>query len=485
MNKQYVVWLCALFVLLDLGYSLIQNYQLPLEGDLAPIVLPGAWYAQVLQDPFGWAVLTKNKVYGAPNRYFAHAALSGYFKSVPLWLQRFTDPISSVYLACALFKTAVQALLLYLLAAYSTGAQRLTDRKLWLVAALLVPLFQTAGYNGQMGVIDHSITYTFFYAFPLALLLLFLLPFYRAAYAQQRLRFSWQELVALTALMIVLAFNGPIVTGAVVVLFASIVLYWAKTTWLEAPTHSFQSWWVTQVRRVPLYPIVLLGMFGALCLYSLYIGRNNSENLTHTMPLWERYKLVPQGVFRMLTGKLGFPLLLLIILINAQLIRRLLPPTAESRQHLRILQLFGLFALIYTLLLPLGGYRNYRPLILRRDSMLPVILGMMYVYAASTYYLLQHVSGASRRWYIAGVVLFGAIFMNADKLRMTDNNQCERQALAQLAQSPEPTVQLDNSCTVMAWEKITDPLQSEYNAQLLELWGVTKGKKLYYQPATP
>jgi hypothetical protein len=158
-----------------------------------------------------------------------------------------------------------------------------------------------------------------------------------------------------------------------------------------------------------------------------------------------------------------------------------LPPSAASQRWLRILQLLGLFTLIYILLLPLGGYRTYRPLILRRDSILPVILGLMYFYSASTYYLLQHLSGPPRRWYIGGVVLFGAIFMNADKLKMTNNNQCERQAFLQLAQSSEPIVHLNTDCTVMAWEKITDPLQSDYNAQLLEFWGVTKGKKLYYQ----
>ncbi|GAB2456929.1 hypothetical protein GCM10011375_05230 [Hymenobacter qilianensis] len=79
-------------------------------------MLPSFWYSQVLQDPFGWAVIAKNEVYAGPNRYFAHAAMVGYLKSVPLWLQRSIDPISSVYLACALFKTAVQGLLLYLLA---------------------------------------------------------------------------------------------------------------------------------------------------------------------------------------------------------------------------------------------------------------------------------------------------------------------------------------------------------------------------------
>ncbi|WP_133271616.1 hypothetical protein [Hymenobacter radiodurans] len=481
MNKRYVVWLCALFVLFDLGYSYIQNYQIPLEGDLAPIVLPSYWYTQVLQDPFGWAVVAKNEVYAGPNRYFAHAAMVAYFKSVPLWLQRFTDPISSIYVACALFKTAVQALLLYLLAVYSTGAQLLTDRRLWLPAALLVPLFQTAGYNGQMGVIDHSVTYTFFYAFPLALLLLLLLPFYRAAFHQQRLQLPGFMIPACAALMVVLAFNGPIVTGAVLVLFVCFGLYWTKRHWPAIRVRSYAGWWVQRAKRVPLVAVLLLGVFGLLCLYSLYIGRNNSENLTATLPVWERYKLVPQGVFRQLTGKLGFPLLVLIGLVNAQLIRRFLPPSAASQRWLRIFQLLGLFTLLYILLLPLGGYRNYRPLILRRDSILPIILGLMYFYSASTYYLLLHLEGRPRRWYIGGVVLFAAIFMNADKLRMTNNNQCERAGLQQLAQSTEPIVHLDSDCTVMAWEKITDPLQSDNNAQLLEFWGVTKGKKLYYQ----
>ncbi|GAB2456922.1 hypothetical protein GCM10011375_05220 [Hymenobacter qilianensis] len=58
--------------------------------------------------------------------------------------------------------------------------------------------------------------------------------------------------------------------------------------------------------------------------------------------------------------------------------------------------------------------------------------------------------------------------MGVIKLRMTNNNQCERAAFQQLAQSREPIVHLNSDCTVMAWEKITDPLQSDNNAQLLE-----------------
>lgn len=481
MKKPYLLGLLILFVLVDLGYSFFQSYQYPLEGDLPVIVLPAPGNQQVLQDPFGWAVLTRNEVYVAPNRFFAHAAMGLYFKSVPFWFQRFIDPIRSVYAACALFAMCLQALLLYVLGVYVTGTYRLDKYKLWLAAALLTPLFQAAGYNDQMGIIDHSITYTFFYAFPMTLLLLLLLPFYRAAYYGQPFQLSWPRQLLLVLLMIVLAFNGAIITGAVAVLFFGIVLHWLIKQWQALGNdHLNVQAWLARVRQVPRQPLVLLTIFTALCLYSLYIGLNEAESLTFTLPLWERYLRVPKGIFWQLR-LLGLPLLIVAGLLNVQLIRRLLPSTAESRQLIRILQWLGWFALLYILLLPLGGYRVYRPLILRRDSIMPIILGLMYFYGVSSYYLLHHLPARPRRWYIAGVILIGAIYMNADKLWIKNNNACEQRALEALARSPEDIVELDNSCTVVAWGRMEDPAHSEAQAQLLYEWGITKSKKYYYQ----
>lgn len=481
MKKFYLLGLLILFVLADLGCSFFQSYQYPLEGDLPVIVLPAYECEQVLKDPFGWAVLTRDEVYIAPNRFFAHAAMVGYFKSVPFWFQRFVEPISSVYAACALFAMCVQALLLYTLGVYITGTYRLNNYRLWLAAALLTPLFQGAGYNDQMGIIDHSITYTFFYAFPMTLLLLLLLPFYRAAYSGHPLQLSWPRQLALLLLMVVLAFNGAIITGAVAVLFFGIGLHWVIRQWQTLGSDRLNvRAWLTRVQQVPQQPLVLLGIFTALCLYSLYIGRNEAESLTATLPLWKRYLRIPAGIFWQLR-KLGLPVLLGAILLNAQLIRRYLPATAESRRLLRILQWLGLFALIYILLLPLGGYRNYRPNIIRRDSIIPVILSLMYFYGLSTYYLLHHLPAQWRRYYVGGVLAVSAIYLNADKLWIKENNKCERQALATLAASPNSVVQLDNSCTVMAWTPIKTPEASGYQAQLLHYWGITDTVKLYYQ----
>lgn len=476
MNKRVLFWLLVFFVLLDLIYSYAQNYQLPLDGDMAEIILPAPSCLKVMQDPFGWASLMRDEVYVAPNRFFAHASMMLYFKSVPFWLQKLTDPVNSLYVACALFKTVVQGLLLYLLGVYISNTYSLRRLELWVAVALLVPLFQTSGFNVQMGVIDHSTTYTFFYAFSMTLLLVLLLPFYQAAYRQQPLRLHWLQQAALVGLMVVLAFNAPIVIGTTGVLIIGIgghllIKYWS--TGSEATKLQ-----VKQLRPV----LLLLGVFAVLCVYSLYIGRNDAENLTHTLPVLERYKVLPYGLFRQLAVKPGLPLLLLLIGVNVYLIQRKAPATPESRRLVRIARWVGLFAVVYIVLLPLGGYRNYRPLILRRDSFLPVTLGLFYFYGLSSYYLLQQLPARPRRFYLAGLLLFCALFLGVDRLKIkADNNACERQALERLAGASEPIVRLDAGCNVMSWQPITQPVFSEVNAQLLEYWGVTQGKKLYYQ----
>src|SRR5690606_10158483 len=100
--KKKIFFLLSVLFMLDIAYSFIQHYQMPLDGDLGPISLPSEAYKKVLSDPFGFQVLLKNEVYPAPNRYFAHQLVSGYFKTAPLLLQTFVSPVKSVYMSCAI-----------------------------------------------------------------------------------------------------------------------------------------------------------------------------------------------------------------------------------------------------------------------------------------------------------------------------------------------------------------------------------------------
>ncbi|HET9502196.1 MAG TPA: hypothetical protein VFO93_01555 [Hymenobacter sp.] len=478
--RPWVLLALMLAVGVGLGLTFIRKYHVPLDGDIAPIVGPRADYAHVLQDPFGWEALVHQRSYAGPNRFFAHLGMVLYFRHVPLALQAFLPPIDSLYAAVAGFNVLVQALLLYVLGWYASGTRRLSSLRLWLAMALMLPFFQTTGYYSQMGIIDNSATYNFFYALPLALLLVLLWPLYRAASQGQPVRLAWHQLAAMLLLSVVLAFNGPIITGTVLVLVLGAELHLVRQR-LRCPAAEW-------LRGLPWQLVLLWAWLGALCLYSLYIGRYNSENLTTSMrTLSERYQLLPLGVFHALTDRLGLGLLVLGCLANVQLIRRLLPPTTLGVRMSGTLRWIGLFALVYSLLLPLGGYRPYRPYILNHDSVLPIIIALVGFYGLSASYLLLHLRGRAQRWYCVAALAIAFVYLNADRrLVPPDNNSRERQALAALAQAgPAPVVRLPVSCTVLSWQPITEPLSSVTCAELLAYWRVTPGLKLYYCPPAP
>ena len=473
----------VLFVLLDLLYSATQHYHQVIDGDLARIILPDEAHTAVLHDPFGLGVLLHRRVYVGPNRFFAHATLLTYMRTMPGWLQAFVSPISSVYLASALFKTALQALLIGLLAAYArqaSGVSQHWKKTFWLAAALLTPLFQTAGYQGQMGIIDRSITYAFFYALPLALLLALLWPFFRSWWAGQALRLSWSHLALLLGLVVYLSFHGPIIPGVIGVLLAGGFLAWIVQRWRSAKPRTKLLDLAKQLPR----PVCLVGgLMAVLALYSLYIGHYDLENMgTQQVPLTHRYLLVPRGILAELTSKLGLPLLVAAVLTNAWLIARRIPLSEQGTRLLAFLRGMGWFILAYILLLPLGGYRPYRELILRYDTIMPITLGLMLGYAATALYLIQWLPKRMRRRYSAGLLVFSGIYLFADKpLKPEASNVQERAALEIIAASPESLVCLPTEATVMSWDKVTDYQYSVTNARLLYHWGITDRVKVYYQ----
>lgn len=478
MRKFWQLLSLVLAIAVVLVLTFVRNYHLRLDGDIAPIVWPRADYAHILHDPFGWDVLTRHSIYAGPNRFFAHAAMVLYFRHVPLWLQAVASPINSLYISTALFSVGTEILLLYVMGWYATGTRHLGRVRLWLAMALMLPFFQTTGYNRQMAIMDNAVTYNFFYPLPLMLLLVLLWPMYRAVRQGQPVQLTGLQLGAMLLLGVVLAFNGPIITGTVLILLLGVGL---RAAWQRR--HQPAAQWL---RGLPWRLVGLWGWLGLLSLYSLYIGRSNTENITTTMrSLSERYELVPYGVFNLFTARLGVPMLVLACVANVQLMRRLLPASTQIEHFARTLRWLGLFALAYALLLPLGGYRPYRPYILHHDLIVPITAGLVIFYGLSGTYLLAHLRGRLRQGYAVALVIIAAIYLNADRrLYPGYDNRLERQALALLAHAgPGPVVRLPKKCTVLSWEPITEPLSSITSAELLDYWHVTPGRKLfYYQP---
>ncbi|MBC7448035.1 MAG: hypothetical protein H7330_08255 [Hymenobacteraceae bacterium] len=478
---RYLRALFVVLVLLDLAFSGYQHYVMPIDGDLTPIVAPSIAYRQVLDDPLGLAVLLKNEIYAAPNRYFAHASMAGYFRHVPLALQGFVPPVDSIYLACGVFKILLNIGLLYLLTWYASGERRPRSFKFWLTAVLVAPLFQTYGYGIQMAVIHSAITYCFFYGFPLALLLVWLAPFYHAARRGEPVRLRAWEVVGLGLLALYLALHGPIVSGVVGVLFPGVVAVWVIRQLATPAGHSWLQRLLRLPARLPRPALGLGGWFGALVLYSLYIGRNNAENLTVPMPLTERYELLLLGIGDIFTGNPGLWLLALVLVINAALLRWQVATTREQQWLLTCLRWLSVFAVVYIALTPLGGFRAYRPHILRCDLMAPITLAMMALYAGSAQHLIRHLPGRFRGAYIGGVVLLAGVYWGVDLgTDSRDQYFCERRNLKRIAQSTEPIVKLSRDCNVMSWQ-IDNTYSAEIGAQMLYYWGVTDTLRQYQQ----
>lgn len=460
--------LCLL--LLDTGYTFYQHLTKSLDGDLVAIVLPSDHYQTVMTDPFGWKVLTEDAVYAAPNRFFVHGYISTLFKKVPFLLQKITSPIDSIYYTAAISKTFIHLFLITLLAFLISGATRLRDRKLLLAAVILTPFFQTGGhFYKYIGLVDQSITYSSFYALSMALLILFLKPYFDLL-LDRKVRLSLSYKALLVALVFILPFSGPLIPGVVVVIALLCTIVIARDSFIARPS-------ILQ-KRIPLFLVYSFVGLVFLSVYSLYIGQNNLESLgAETIPLLERYYKIPMGLYYLFSQKLCYPLLFLMIGITLFIHKKENP---SSKHLFKVLKWISLFALLYVLLLPLGGYRPYRPDIIRKDTFLPVALALVYFNVYASYLLLTQEQFNYRRLYGALVIVFLAIFTYADESD-TSIYFCQKNMLETLSRSKDDIIKLPTDCTLLHWDIISNPQRSKEQSEAFKYWKITAEQKLFYQ----
>jgi len=469
--------LLFILLLINLSYSFYQHYHMQLDGDMAGIILPRNDMQKIMTDPFGFKVILKNESYPNPNRFFVHFFMSEYFKLTPHLLQKFVNPINSVYLSCALIKLIIQISILLFLSIYIKLFFKSGKYKIIFAIFLIFPIFQTEGYNKYMGIIDSSITYTLNYALPLCLLLLFFIPFYKNFYINNKYEFSLFLTIILILFALVILFTGPLVPGIIFIISTIYFIVKLHMNFKNEKHLSFAKRLYLSLTKIPKIFIFFYLLLFFLSSYSVYIGMHNSFNIS-TFPLLDRYLRIPLGIYYLLFQKLGYPLFLILIGINAIIIKKKFY-NEDGRRILKLFKWIGIFSVIYILLLPLGGYRDYRPNIIRYDTIMPVTLCLIIIYGISTYFLINTIK-KKKYIYISAIVLFLMIFINANKSNFNDN-QCEIQALEKISKSPDKIVRVDCNCTIMGWKKTTDYKDSDLNAELLFYWNITKKKKLYYQ----
>ena len=438
--------------------------------------MAGGIVTPIYENPFGTAIILKDLAYPNPNRFFCHWSLKNYFETTPLLLQKVVQPIDSVYLSCAIAKILIQLILIVLLSASITGSGKWFSFDFIIAAVLVTPLFQTNGYRSYMGIIDPSISYTFFYALPCALLLLYLWPFMLQYFHGKKPAFQWIIKIIWIPLAIVVCLSGPLNPGIVLVCSVLLFFHKIKNNYAQLNQTGIIKRAFQTVKNIPANYWFYFLPISLLSLYSLYLGRLNSLNVN--IPLNELFSRIPEGIFYQFTQKIGFPILFLILLLNAIIIAKRFK-TQEGEKLLTFFKWFGLFALLYILLLPFGGYRIYRPFVLRYDTIMPITLGLIFMFGATTLYIIKRMTTKQKFWYIPIIILILFIYTNSDEAQF-GKNKCERIALKEIAASNDSIVQLHTNCTVLSWEIIRKTQDSELNAQLLNMWGITKEKKLYF-----
>jgi len=477
-QKHKGILLFLFFLLLADGvFSFIQHFNMPLDGDMSSIILPAEWYSQVLENPFGFMALIEGETYGGANRFFSHWSMSNFFKTIPFAFQKVTYPVNSLYLSCALFKTIVQIGLIFILAMYINAILKKRFLHILMISCLLFPFFQANGFYVQMGIIDQSVTYAFFYAFPLWLTLIWFYPFYKHYFIQNSGKFHYYHWFYLVPLTFVICFSGPLVQPVIFLVCPFTLLYWFVKSWQSSRSIGFNK----MKEAINLIPKPLLIAFVGItlmALYSYYIGTYNVENISNnTLTLSDRYMKLMKGIVKILTAKLGFPVLLLVTALNIVILRRY-GLFNSSHPLFKMLLALIIFSLFYLLLLPLGGYRSYRPYIVRYDTFMPITILLIGYGVLTSCYVIDMLQ-KRKILYIIGFIGMLLFFQLSDSLESTLND-CEKLMLHEIANAEKSQIHLSENCRVIGWHSFENPNESRVNAEMLYFWRVTDKRVLYY-----
>lgn len=469
---------CVIAIVADTCYSFVQHYSEPMDGDMGESVLPLDYIEPLYNDPFGIKMLADGDMHAAPNRYFSHRSMCVIYRTVPFALQSVVDPISSLYCTNAICKTVMQMLLVLLLACMACGGFRLGELKFAITCLFFCAMMQACGFVGSIGLVTKSITYSFFYTLPLVFLLFYLLPFVMKEFYGIDFVRNGLLLFLYSALFLLLScFSGAINPAVSLVAVLTLLIRYFVDFYRRTGSIRNSLGWMPSRYFKFLLPL------GVFSLYSLYLGNFNTM-WADGISLGQRYALLPKGIVNMfVAGNGGFGLLFALTLVNYMVVRCRCGD--GGKPMLSLFHWILVFSAIYIVFLPFGGYRPYRPLLIRFDTALPISCLFIFYYVRSSVFLLRKTlqSVKVHCFYLGWTVVCIVFFFLYDTPR-SYRNVLEIAALKEISQSEDIVVPLTCAPTsVVSWEVPEKPEDSQAAGRLLHLWRVTDKEKLFYFPS--
>ncbi len=469
-------------LLLDLVSTGLTFFRIRLDGDLARVAGPVASYRAVLRDPWGFRASERDRYPGA-GRYMAHiTTLLWADVAVPATKLIVREPVRSLYVTLAITAVAIHVLFVAIGCAYLRQFRAMSVRQT-LTSALGLSLFiQLGSLHKFFGILDYSITYTLAYAFPILTLMGFLLPVYRSLLSPED-KPPLFTAVGMIAAATYLAFNGPLVQPIVVLV--GLVLLIAQL--------QNRKRLVVHLRLLP--SLVLLGLFS---IWGMYVATFNSESEAPPS-LGFRYRLLGRGLLEILVRPPSpWFILLAGIFLQYHFVVRRLGPGELSRLRVHLVT-GACFSVLWLALLPVGGFRSYRPLVLRYDTLLPVTLVAVYLFvltfrlaisAAQTSQVPGPISGVGsgsvlgvslfqRIWIAPALLIALMMVIGKDPVRPLSNT-CERRALESLRNGVGVQLGVSRVCTVGTWtiEALDDPDYQQALTRLLRRWKIIEPNQI-------
>lgn len=443
--RKYIWVLFLLFLAIDFVQSNYHYSNLPIDGDLPRIAAPFRWYEDIMADPLGVDAISENKKYAGAGRYISHASTVFWFHKVFKLVAKFSrDHVQAIFMTSTLLVALIHICFIWLAIQYTRTRKKWNLKSAVVIALLASVLIQYNNFYDCIGIIDRSIAYVFFYALPIMVVLIYFLPFFKFQHRKDYRISIWQH-VGLIILAPIMAF-GCALTQPIVFIISLLYFF---GLFIRNPFFKLK-------KNKGL--ILQLAFLLVLCLYTFYVSKYNIESEAYK-PLAEKYTLLLKGLYRIFTLTLAWPVIILFIAMNCVIFYK---HDQLDWKQLRPILFFVLgFCAVYTFLLPLGGYRVYRPYIIRYDTFIPVTLGFIFLLLYTTNNIYKVLTKQSWFIYTIAIFCFALIFYVADNRSEKEANYCQQGTFYEIEKSNEAIIRVPINCNTMTWD-ISDAFNPEH-----------------------
>lgn len=467
-----------IFLIILLGFDLLQSayhyYNLSFDGDFVRIGLPFKWYEDIMNDPWGLNAVLNNKEYAGAGRYMCHASTVWWCSYAYSAIHHFVkDPVVSIYLLTSSIAMLVHMLYLVVVYLYVNAFVNLNRIQTLILIVFASIFIQYGRMYSSIGIIDRSASYVFFYGLPIMIFLLYFYP-YIYYFQKGQLQIPLNIRLIMMPLAIFCSFSSVLVQPVVfVLLFVLGVFYFLSPSDSAIRNYLSSKSVLTQ-----------LAWLFILCVYVFYVAQFNSEKNT-VVSLAERYSLLLRGLWLHITSNFAIISILSLHVVFYLLIQRFVP--SYIKRYQKIILFTYLFIFVYLSLLPLGGYRVYRPFIVRYDTFIPCSLLLFFVvFLGFSILISSSLSSKSKMIFMTTSVAFYTLFFLADISIEKDHNQCQQDVLYALHHDKSNELILPTHCNLCTWDvsEFHDPVTQDMINRMMKQWGVIESyQKIVVLPA--